>query len=187
MGVFSSKLCPKNLSEIAAETDISKKDVRDWYKGFIKRHPQGEILENDFVKNYVEFFPHPDAKNTAEEVFNKFDKNGDGRMDFREFMSAISVHSPCITVEDKLDFSFLIYDKDGNGYITEDELEAIFLNVWKFGCHEGRITKPEILKRSQKMFNILDTDKDRKITRDEFITEMKKDTSLMQFFWKHQE
>ena len=187
MGMFSCKLCPKSLSAIAAETDISKKDVRDWYKAFIKSHPQGKIKESDFVRKYVEFFPHPEAKSTAEEIFNRFDENDDGRMDFREFMCAIAVSSPCNTVDEKLELAFVVYDMDENDYITKDELEAVFLNIWKFGCHDRRITKLEVLERSQKAFNILDTNKDGKITRDEFITELKNDPLLMQFFWQPQE
>ncbi len=92
------------------------------------------LTKDEFQKIYRQFFPFGDPSSFADYVFNVFDSDKSGSIDFKEFICALSVTSRG-KMEDKLDWAFQLYDIDGDGKISYDEMLAIVEAIYKMVCH----------------------------------------------------
>ena len=59
----------------------------------MKDCPTGKLSRNEFIRIYVEFFPHGNPRNFAEWVFNVFDESNKGTICFSKFIRAVSITS----------------------------------------------------------------------------------------------
>lgn len=103
------------------------------FTGFLKDCPSGMLTKEEFQKIYKQFFPFGDPSSFADYVFNVFDADKSGSIDFKEFICALSVTSRG-KMEDKLDWAFQLYDIDGDGKISYEEMLAIVEAIYKMVC-----------------------------------------------------
>ncbi|XP_022746677.1 calcium-dependent protein kinase 20-like isoform X2 [Durio zibethinus] len=92
------------------------------------------------------------------------DIDNSGTIDYREFIAAM-VHLNKIQKEDHLFVAFSYFDKDGSGYITQDELQQA---CEQFGLHNVRL---------EDIIQEVDQDNDGRIDYSEFVA-MMEDTGL---------
>ena len=91
------------------------------YKCFLKDCPSGVLDKAEFARIYKQFFPFGDPTPLAEYVFNVFDENKNGSIDFKEFICALSITSRG-RLDEKLRWAFQLYDINGDGTITYNEM-----------------------------------------------------------------
>ena len=84
---------------------------------------QGKAMDKE---TFLQFFPLPGLH--GERLFEVFDSNHTGQVDFVEFCTGLAV---CVrgTFEEKVDLVFKIYDIDKTTVISRDELRTMLLQV----------------------------------------------------------
>ena len=137
--------------------------------GFLKDCPSGMLTKTEFQKIYKQFFPFGDPSSFADYVFNVFDSDKSGSIDFKEFICALSVTSRG-KMEDKLDWAFQLYDIDGDGKISYDEMLAIVEAIYKMVGSMVKLPEDEDTpeKRVKKIFRMMDKDENGSLDMAEF-------------------
>lgn len=155
------------------------------------------LTKEEFQKIYRQFFPFGDPSSFADYVFNVFDSDRSGSIDFKEFICALSVTSRG-KMEDKLDWAFQLYDIDGDGKISYDEMLAIVEAIYKMVgtflliLREFMNNHPQVgsmvklpddedtpEKRVKKIFRTMDKDENGSLDIEEFKEGSKRDETIV--------
>ncbi|XP_062515076.1 neuronal calcium sensor 1-like [Corticium candelabrum] len=181
MGQTRSRLTPEEISELRSTTYFSERELQQWYKGFVRDCPSGNLSQKEFRNIYQQFFPSGDASKFADLVFNEFDSNKDGAIEFKEFIAALSVISRG-SLEEKLTWSFRLYDLDKDGKITRQELLSIMEAIYTMVGHAVRLPYDEKTpeQRVDQIFYMMDKNHDDLLTLEEFKDGSKQDPSVVQ-------
>merc|ERR1711973_665518 len=135
MGKNQSKLSKEDKDLLHRETGMDKTDIEEWYEGFKRDCPSGELNKAKFVAMYSKMFPRGNAEAFAENIFRTFDTNKNGTVDFREFMLG--------TQEDKrgkAEELFSKMDQNADGTVSQDQFVAVckqdqdLLDILTKGC-----------------------------------------------------
>lgn len=95
-------------------------------------------------------------------MINEVDTDGNGTIDFKEFISLMATKMKDSDSEQELKEAFKVFDKDGNGYISAAELRHVMTNLGE------KLTDEEV----DEMIKEADTDGDGQVNYDEFVKMM---------------
>lgn len=110
-------------------------------------------------------------------MFKAFDKDGSGKIDFKELAAGLSLVSKG-SAEEKLNILFKAYDKDDSGHLDKDEVNAVLEQMRTVARSLGR--DPEKADDFNKaVISKLDADKSGTISLDEWVTVGLKTPSLL--------
>lgn len=180
MGKASSKLSKEELKELRSITYFENKELQQWYKGFLRDYPSGQLSRADFRKVYKQFFPFGDPTAFSDLLFNAFDKDQSGALDFKEFITALSISSRGKT-DEKLQWAFQLYDMNKDGKISRDEMMQIVTAIHKMAGSMMKLPEDESTpeKRVNKIFALMDVDENGEIDLEEFKKGAQKDRTIV--------
>ncbi len=122
MGKKQSRL-PKNDREfLLKKTRYTRAELEAWHEGFLVDFPKGFMNLEEFEQVYRKRFPHGDPTELSKHLFRVFDSDGDGKLNFIEFMSNVNIiHRG--TMQEKVEAAFKLYDIDGDKKIIRSEMK----------------------------------------------------------------
>ncbi|XP_037028135.1 Kv channel-interacting protein 1 isoform X2 [Bradysia coprophila] len=172
---------PDSLSALCRTTRFSEAEIKRIYRGFKAECPTGVVKEDTFKLIYSQFFPQ--GANTglyAHYVFNTLDQDRSGIVSFEEFVQGLSILSRG-SMDEKLQWTFSLYDINGDGYITRDEMTDIVTAIYELMGRHPDSTGPEeekIKDKVEKIFQKMDVNRDGVVTLDEFLDCCRNDDAI---------
>lgn len=181
MGKSVSKLSKDDLQSLRQATYFDKRELQQWYKGFLRDCPLGQLSEEEFSKVFKQFFPFGDPTDYCHYLFRVFDVDNSKYIDFKEFIIALSITSRG-SLEQKLNWSFKLYDFRRCEQLSYNDVLTIIRATYKMigamvALPEDERT-PE--QRTDKLFRYLNKDRDRDtINKDDFKKLLKFDAAIV--------
>uniref|UniRef100_H2QT02 Guanylyl cyclase-activating protein 1 n=2 Tax=Pan TaxID=9596 RepID=H2QT02_PANTR len=166
--------------------ELSSTECHQWYKKFMTECPSGQLTLYEFRQFFGLKNLSPSASQYVEQMFETFDFNKDGYIDFMEYVAALSLVLKG-KVEQKLRWYFKLYDVDGNGCIDRDELLTIIQFPHQYQktieairainpCSDTTMTAEEF---TDTVFSKIDVNGDGELSLEEFIEGVQKDQMLL--------
>ncbi|KAL4346380.1 hypothetical protein GQ457_17G006540 [Hibiscus cannabinus] len=145
---------------------LSVEEVEDIKVMFNKMDTDNDgIVSIEELKAGFKNFGSQLAESEVQMLIEAVDANGKGTLDYGEFL-AISLHLQRMANDEHLRKAFSFFDKDGNGFIEPDELRDALMEDGADDCTNV----------ANDIFQEVDTDKDGRISYDEFAAMMKTGT-----------
>ncbi|XP_020503290.1 guanylyl cyclase-activating protein 2-like [Labrus bergylta] len=165
------------------DVELELISIQDLYKSFIKECPSGSLYLHEFKKMFGVQTGTPES-DYMDNIFRAFDMNNDNTMDFIEYVAALNLVLRG-KLEDKLRWSFKVFDSDDNGYLDRSELRKIVKIIY-------RIKKGSVLDATgtvtltsdqvcECIFREVDVNSDGEITLEEFVVGAQKSPWLQSF------
>jgi len=170
MGCTNGKpvLSDEDLDFIANNTAASRDQVDEQYENFLGKHPAGKITKNDFRNMMQACFPDRDLSKIESHIFRMYDKNGDGHIDFREFMIVLYIMSNG-TPEENLKQIFRIFDINNDGTLEPKELDKLVKDLFQMFTKKDNPDMASHEDLANKAFQEMDANSDGRVTQEEFV------------------
>lgn len=141
------------FERIKEKLNINYENCKEILEKFVlhAKRSDGKMSLNDFSK-YLDL----PATGPVVQVFNLYDRDKDGYIEFREFLIGLSLLSRPANTEANLELAFNMFD-NGKGHITVSDLQSILYSSFSMSPEEV-----------EALFKKIDTKNDGLITYDEF-------------------
>jgi len=147
---------------------LTEQIVEEYYKKISTEFPDGKMSPEEFKNVFRIAFPErPEDK--LEKLIEEL-KNKNGLVEVASLLMLIYLFSEG-TTDAKLAQIFDLFDEDGNGNISVEELLNLMAFFIEIG--EGKNHKVDMAMAMAEMYNTGDADKNEKLVKAEFIRGMK--------------
>jgi len=113
----------------------------------------------------------------VDRMFSIIDEDRDGKINFAQYLTGLSVLSARGTYDEKIKFAFHVYDFDADGKISKAELTD-FLQ-WSLEESEVKVTTSQVASIIEETFKVADKNRDGFIDPGEFRGLVDSDSSIL--------
>lgn len=162
------------------EDEVELRQIQTLYAQFIKKCPSGALHLHEFRNMFGIHHTSEEESLYMETLFRSFDTNRDNVIDFMEFVAAVHLvlrGRP----EERLKWTFKIYDRDGNGKLDKNEVKRIIRILYKIKKVTRDLEGMSPNDICDRIFELVDQNKDGQITLEEFTVAAEKDIWIMDF------
>merc|ERR1711874_406011 len=161
-GIRKPILAEEDIDYLVRNTAITREQVTNQFKIFLKNHPDGRISKKSFQSMMQACYPGADTERLGKHIWRMYDTNQDGHIDFREFMIVLYIMSNG-SPEENLKQIFRVFDINNDGRINLAEMKRIVNDLFKL------IDEKDIESASQEIlvknaFSEMDEDGDGEIS-----------------------
>mmetsp|Transcript_41334 Transcript_41334/g.62977 ORF Transcript_41334/g.62977 Transcript_41334/m.62977 type:complete len:174 (+) Transcript_41334:1201-1722(+) len=138
-----SKLKQATYAFIASQL-LSKNEKEQIDKVFraMDENGDGVLTKDEIKKGYQDYFGRALSDQEIDEMFAKVDSDNNGSIDYSEFIVA-TMNEKNLLSNNKLQTAFKMFDKDGGGSISIDEIKQVL----SFGKSLDEKVVEEIIKQ----------------------------------------
>ncbi|XP_066541613.1 guanylyl cyclase-activating protein 2-like isoform X2 [Hoplias malabaricus] len=164
------------------DREVGLSQIQELYRKFADECPSGKLHLHEFKRIFgITSDSTEEEMAYMENLFRSFDTNHDNTIDFMEYVAALHLVLRG-RLEDKLKWSFKVYDRDGNGRLDRQEVKQVIKIIYKLRQHAHH---PDTEKLSpdqicERIFELIDQNHDGQISLQEFIEGAQRDTWVME-------
>lgn len=160
-------LTDSDKAELARTSGVPDEQIADMFNNFTKNHPNGKLNKHNFKDMMSQALPQKDMSKLEKHVFRVYDTNGDGVIDFVEFMIVFHVLSEG-SPEQVLRKIFRVFDVNSDGSISIKEMQRLVADLYGLMEHrDPHQASRELIATTA--FREMDTNDDGQVTGDEFV------------------
>ena len=114
-------VCTFMVSQMA-----TKEEMDELHKAFssLDKNSDGKLSRDELLTGFTEIMGAAAAQDEVERIMNTVDTDGNGWIDYSEFVMA-TLNKKNLLSDERLEAAFRIFDKDNNGFIDASEIRAV--------------------------------------------------------------
>lgn len=143
------------------ELTEDEQNVFSWAFGILNDEKDGNITNKELAA-FMRCIGKTATESQLNSMINEVDTDGNGFIDFNEFITALTRKLTGELDDDEVRDAFRVYDKDNTGFITADQLRLVFFDV------DQVVPEEEI----EEIIRNADQDGDGRLSYEEFVQMM---------------
>lgn len=142
---------------------LSEDQISEFQEAFCLFDKDGDgCITLEELATVIQSLGQNPIKEELQDMINEVDVNGNGTIEFGEFLSLMARKIKETDAEEELKEAFKVFDKDQNGYISATELRNVMINLGE------KLTDEEV----DQMIREADLDGDGQVNYEEFVRMM---------------